>query len=350
MTHQFIPTIDLHRHIEGSVRISTVIELSIKYGIALPAQTVEGLRPYIVASEPQNNLMDFLVPRMKFITNILHTYDDCRRIAYECVEDCKQEGMDYAELRFSPAFMAQTHALHPKGVAEAVIEGVEDATSAFHLKTKLIGTLDRSFGPDLAWDELMTILEYSDKFVGVDLAGDEASFRAELFSKHFQRVRDKGLHTTIHAGEAANAHSIWQAVKILKAERIGHGTSAIQDIDLMHYLRDQGIGIEANITSNYHSGAIFEIQDHPLKKMIQSGLLATINTDDPTLSGIDLSHEHEIAISIAGLSREELEVARLNSLRISFLSEVDKQLIRKGGEAISIPVYSQFWREKIKQI
>jgi adenosine deaminase len=141
---------------------------------------------------------------------------------------------------------------------------------------------------------------------------------------HFQKAREVGWHITVHAGEESGPDSIWQAVEDLSAERIGHGVSAVQDPLLMDHLMEKGIGIECNLTSNLQTRVIDNYQDHPLKEFLEKGVLATINTDDPGISNIDLKYEYQEAAPAAGLTPELIKIAQQNALQIAFLNEAQK--------------------------
>ncbi len=321
-----LPLIDLHRHLDGAIRLETVIDLGRKHNIPLPAWDVEGLRPYVQVTEPQPGVMAFL-EKFKWLTAILVDYDACRRIAYENVQDLLQEGIDYAELRFSPWFMAESHGLNPAGVVEAVVDGVESGVRDFSVPVQLIGILSRTYGAETAMKELESILAFSDHLVGLDLAGDEANFPAELFASHFQRARDAGLHITVHAGESDGPSSIRTAVEQLGAERIGHAVRLFEDPSVVDLLLAQHIGIEANLTSNVQTSTVPTFAEHPLRRMLEAGMLATINTDDPGISAITLKHEYEVAAPAAGLTNRQISQAQANALEVAFLHPLDKQTL-----------------------
>ncbi|MFM5688039.1 adenosine deaminase family protein, partial [Aeromonas caviae] len=171
-------------------------------------------------------------------------------------EDLLRAGIDYAELRFSPAYMAMAHKLHPQGVVEAIIDGVAAGSRDFGIKTNLIGIMSRTFGTEQCNQELAACLAHRDKLVAIDLAGDELGFPGTLFTDHFRKVRDAGMRVTVHAGEAAGPESMWQAIRELGAERIGHGVKAIQDPALMAYLAEHRIGIESCLTSNVQTTTV----------------------------------------------------------------------------------------------
>ena len=194
--------------------------------------------------------------KFKYMVGVLADYDACSRVAYENVEDAYLEGIDYIELRFSPMFMAEPHQLDPSGVVESVIEGVDRARRKFDISVNLIGIISRTYGPDLGWQELESMLPYQEQLIALDLAGDEVNFPGRLFVDHFNEGRDAGWHITVHAGEEGGPDNIWQAVEELGAERIGHGVSAAQDPMLMGYLADNAIGVESNLTSNLQTRVV----------------------------------------------------------------------------------------------
>ncbi|MGI9275682.1 MAG: adenosine deaminase, partial [Endozoicomonas sp.] len=215
-------------------------------------------------------------------------------------------------------------------VVEAVVDGVTAGSRDFGVKTNLIGIMSRTFGQKACQKELDACLAFKDKLVAMDLAGDELGKPGELFVDHFRQVRDAGLQVTVHAGEAAGPESMWQAINELGATRIGHGVKAIEDPKLMDFLAEKGIGIETCLTSNVQTSTFPNIESHPLKQFLDQGILATINTDDPAVEGIELPHEYEIAAPAAGLTPADIRQAQENGLAISFLSDAEKAELLKG--------------------
>jgi len=323
MINPSIPLIDLHRHLDGSIRLSTILDLGRKHHLSLPAWEIEELRPYVQVTDPQPGVMAFIA-KFKWMTAVLVDYDACRRIAQECVQDLYAEGIDYAELRFSPLFMAETHNLNPQDVVEAVIDGIQAGNHETGVRTKLIGIISRTYGPSTGWQELNAILAHRDHFIAVDLAGDEANWPGELFTGHFKAARDAGLHVTVHAGESTGPHSIWQAVLELGAERIGHAVHASKDPQLLHYFANHKVGIEVNLTSNVQTSTVANYQSHPLKLFLENDILASINTDDPGISAIDLRYEYEVAAPAAGLSTEQLARLQKNAIDTAFLTDSER--------------------------
>lgn len=335
MIHTDLPLIDLHRHLDGSVRLETILELAAHHGIELPAKDVEGLRPEVQVMERQPGVMAF-IEKFRWMTAVMVDEDACCRIAYENVEDACREGIDYLELRFSPWFMAQDHSLAPEAIVEAVAAGVQAAQRDFPVKVQLIGIISRTYGLEAGWKEFDALHRHRDAIAALDLAGDEINWPAALFRDHFKRARDSGWKITVHAGEAAGPESIWQALEDLEADRIGHGIHALEDPALVERLREDRIGIEANLTSNVQTSSVDNYASHPLKRFLEEGLLATINTDDPGISGIDLPYEYEVAALRAGITRENTRVLQMNAVETAFLSEGEKKdLLERKAKTVS---------------
>ena len=318
MIDRALPLIDLHRHVEGSVRLATVLDLARQHRVPLPAGDVEGLRPHVQVTEPQPGVMAFIA-RIERVATVLADLDACRRIARECVLDARAEGLDYVELRFSPLFMAHAHRLDPAAVTAAVVEGVEDGRRAAGIGVGLIGILSRTYGVEACAKELDALLTRRDAIVALDLAGDEANFPCPLFVEHFRRARDAGWAVTIHAGEAAGPENVWSAIRDLGAVRIGHGVRAIEDPALIDHLLAHGIGIEANLTSNVQTMTVPGYAGHPARTMLERGVRLGLNSDDPAISGITLRHEFEVAAPAAGLTPALARQAQANAIAMAFL-------------------------------
>lgn len=318
-----LPLIDLHRHLDGSVRLETILDLGRQHNLPLPAWDIAGLRPHVQIMGPQPGVMAFL-EKFKWMTGVLVDYEACYRIAYENVLDAQAEGIDYIELRFSPWFMALPNNLKPAGVVEAVVAGVQAGAAETGALAKLIGIISRTYGPETGMKELEALLTQREHLVALDLAGDEANYPGELFAEHFQRGRAAGWRVTVHAGEAAGAESVWQALNVLGAERIGHATRIGEDPALVAHMAERGTGIEANLTSNVQTSTVASLALHPLKDWLAGGLKATINTDDPGISAIDLRFEYEQAAPAAGLSAEQIRQAQRNALDVAFVSAEER--------------------------
>jgi adenosine deaminase len=318
------------------VRLETILELGRQHNILLPAWDLEGLRPHVQMLPDQSGeaampgVMAFIA-KFRWMMAVLADYDACRRVAYENVEDLRLEGIDYAELRFSPWFMAETHDLDPTGVVEAVLDGAEAGARDFGIKVKMIGIVSRTYGLDAGWSELEALLHYRDRLVALDLAGDEANWPASLFVEHFRQARNTGWQITVHAGESAGSESVWQSIRELGATRIGHAVAAIEDPALLDHMAEHRIGIESSLTSNVQTSVVPNYASHPIRRFMEHGLLVTLNTDDPGISAIDLRHEYELAAPAAGLTEEQIHLAQRNALAVAFLSEDEREMLRVAG-------------------
>lgn len=326
-----LPLIDLHRHLDGNIRIQTIFDLGKKHGISLPVQDLDGLRKFVQITEPSPGIMPF-IEKMVFTVGFLADYESCKQIAYENVEDAYQEGIDYIELRFSPLFMAEAHDLDLEGVVEAVLDGIDHGRKKYDIRVNLIGIISRTYGPDQGWKELEALLQHKDRIQALDLAGDEVNFPGSLFVDHIKEGRSAGWHITIHAGEEAGPDSVWQAVEELKAERIGHGVSSAKDPVLLRYLAEKRIGVESNLTSNLQTRVVESLTKHPLRIFLENGILGTINSDDPGISAIDLRHEYEVAAPAAGLSPSQIQQAQKNALEVAFLDDVEKEELKQKAK------------------
>ncbi|MEL4282152.1 MULTISPECIES: adenosine deaminase [Shewanella] len=326
MINTSIPLVDLHRHLDGNVRVNTIWELGHQHGIALPADSLETLAPFVQIQGKETSLVAFL-KKLDWMVAVLADLDAVKRVAYENVADAALSGLDYAELRFSPYYMAMNHKLPIEGVVEAVIDGVKAGLKDYQVKINLIGIMSRSFGQAACTQELEGLLAHKQHIVAMDLAGDELGFPGELFNEHFKRVRDAGLAITAHAGEAAGSQSMWQAIQDLGATRIGHGVNAIHDPKLMEYLAKHRIGIESCPTSNLHTSTVSSYAEHPFRTFMDAGVLISLNTDDPGVSAIDIKHEYRIAKSELGLSDAELTQVQRNGVEMAFLSESERKAL-----------------------
>jgi len=332
LIHQDYPLVELHRHLDGNVRLETILDLGQKYNLPIPGNTIEELRPHIQVTEARPSILDFF-KKFEWLTGVLVDYDAVRRVAYENVFDAKNEGIDYIELRFSPWFMAERNHLIPAGVVEAVVDGIQSGVRDAGIKANLIGIISRTYGPDTCMQELDALLSQKRHIIALDLAGDELHFPGEFFVEHFKKARDAGWHACPHAGEAAGPESVWQALRELGAERIGHAVYALKDPSLLDYLAEHNIGVESSLTSNVQTSTVADYASHPISTFLRRGIPATINTDDPGISAITIGHEYDIAAVQAGLTPDEIFQAQRNALSQAFLSDSEKAALLSAKQA-----------------
>jgi adenosine deaminase len=328
-----VPLVDLHRHLDGTIRLTTVLELARQHGIRLPADDVEGLRPYAQVQQAVPGLMEFIA-RFDVLKEIFVDLEAIERIAYENLEDAVAEGIDHIELRFSPAFMGQRYGIAAHDVTGAICHALRAARGRLPITAKLIVIMSRHLGEEACWQELEAAVAHQDQgIVAIDLAGDEANFPGERFTRHFARARDAGFHITVHAGEAAGAASVRQAIEQLGAERLGHAVHALDDPALIDLIAERAIAIESCPTSNVQTSTVPSYAAHPLPAFLRRGLLVTLATDDPGISAIDLPHEYRVARDELGLSEEELRRLQANGVAAAFLTAAERdELWRRAAQ------------------
>ncbi|MCW8108132.1 adenosine deaminase [Alteromonas ponticola] len=326
-----LPVIDLHRHLDGNIRPATIWDLAQQHNLTIPAQNVAQVADIAQIHDRTSDLLAFL-QKLDYGVSVLADLDACYRIAFENLQDAHHESLDYVELRFSPYYMARAHKLPIEAVVEAVIDGVREGEKQFGVKANLIGILSRTFGAEVCKLELDGLLAHKKHIVALDLAGDEVGFPAPLFSEHFKQARDAGWSITVHAGEAAGSDSIWNAIKLLGAQRIGHGVAAMDDPKLLAYLAENKIGIESCPTSNYQTTTMVDTANHPMKAFFERDIAVTLNTDDPGVSAIDLAHEYKVAYDVIGFSKTQLAQIQLNAVEQAFLSDEEKAKLKQKSK------------------
>jgi len=323
-----LPLLDLHRHLDGNIRPATIWQLAEKNGIALPTTQFVDFIPYVQIQHSESDLLAFL-KKLDWGVAVLKDLDDVKRVAYENVEDAFNAGLTYAELRFSPYYMSMNHNLPISDVVAAVIDGIHMGMKDFNVKINLIGILSRTFGVEQCQFELDALLSHKAHLIAIDLAGDEYNFPGELFTDHFRQVRNADLQITVHAGEAGGAKSVWQAINELGATRIGHGVATIEDEKLMSYMVNNNIAIESCLTSNFQTGTVTDLSQHPLKAFLDYGIKACLNTDDPAVQGVEIKHEYDVAQQVLKLNDKEISQLQKNALDVCFLSDSDKKRLFK---------------------
>ncbi|MDP7592695.1 MAG: adenosine deaminase [Litorilituus sp.] len=329
MINKNLPLIDIHRHLDGNIRAKTIWQLAQQNNICLPCSNFEQFIPYVQIQHSEPDLLAFL-KKLDWGVAVLCSLDDVKRVAFENVEDAFNAGLHYAELRFSPYYMAMTHHLPIADVVAAVIDGVQSGVKTFKISINLIGILSRTFGVKQCQLELEALLFHKEHLVAVDLAGDEFNFPGHLFVDHFTQVRNAGLQVTVHAGEAGGAKNVWQAIQELGASRIGHGVATIEDKTLMDYMVKNNIAIESCLTSNFQTGTVQDLTKHPIKTFLDNGIKVCLNTDDPAVEGIEIKHEFTLAKNILALSEAEISKLQQNALDACFLSDSEKRILQNS--------------------
>ncbi|RLB56193.1 MAG: adenosine deaminase [Deltaproteobacteria bacterium] len=326
-----LPKVDLHRHLEGSLRLGTLLELGRRYNLDLPLDSEASLAPQVTFREGQPRTLDNFLA--KFRADWYRSFADVERVAREAVEDAAAEGVVYLELRFSPEHLTRESRLQVLGVIQAVCEagrlaGEDSGCQVNFLLTFARERLDAKSWPRIVEDGLRC---HHLGVVGVDLAGDEFRHPNRLFGDFFARVRDTGvLHVTVHAGEGTDAGSVASAIEVLGAERIGHGLETVNDSRVIELVRRRRVALEMCPISNYQTGCVDDVSSHPLPRLDEQQLAVTINSDDPAMHGADLTDNYDLAVSRWGFDLERLLHLELAAARAAFVTEDERrQLLQR---------------------
>lgn len=314
-----MPKIDLHRHLEGSLRLQTLAEIAIAHGIDLPAYRLEALRPYVQAGEEEPDYHRFL-SKFRLLRRFYQSREAVERIAREAVADAAADNVRYLELRFNPIALSRAQGFALQDVVEWVTQAIALAQQAYRITVRLILQIGRDERPQVAEEILELALAYrAQGVVGVDLAGDEVNYPAYRLAPLFRRARQEGLGVTIHAGEAGGAANVRDAVLLFHAQRIGHGIHVLENSEILRLVRDREIALEVCPTSNLQTGAVYSFSHHPLPDMLALGLRATLNTDDPSISDTTLTDEYLIAMTAMGLGMDQMRTLVFNAIDAAFL-------------------------------
>lgn len=298
--------IELHLHLDGSLRPQTVWELAKEQKIELPFQSVEEVKDKMEVPKDCKTLPEYL-ERFELPLLVLQQEEALERVTYELVEDLENLSVTYAEIRFAPQ-LSTKQGLSQAQVVEAVIRGAKRGMKD-HNKIRVGLILCCMRGEELFKDNMETI-EVAKQYLGdvvcaVDLAGAESLFPTELFEDIFQKAKDYEIPMTIHAGEADGAESVWKALSY-GTKRIGHGVRAIEDPELIKKLVEAQITLEVCVTSNYQTKVVESIEVHPIRKLFDEGVRVTINSDNMTVSNTNIQKEIEILKTMFGFEKEEL--------------------------------------------
>ena len=323
------PKVELHEHLDGSVRPETVIELAMKKGMALPSYDPEELAKWFSKGSEEKSLSLYL-QSFSITTALMQDKESLRRIAREEIEDLAEDGVVYAEIRFAPILHTK-EGLSMDEVVTAVIEGMQEGRKKTGVEFGLILSAMRDQSPEISLRTAELAVAFSERgVVGFDLAGDESGNPAKKHIKAFEFIRAQNFNITIHAGEAFGLESIWQAIQICGAHRIGHGTRLTEDMtikdgkimkmgSLAHFVLDKRIPLEMCLTSTVGTGASKSYKDHPFPIFFRNHFRVFLSTDNRLMSGTSLSKEFMIASMEYGLDIRDMEKITLNAMKSAFI-------------------------------
>ena len=324
-----VPKVLLHDHLDGGLRPETIIELAkdLRY-TKLPTKDAGELAEWFHRGANKGNLVDYL-QGFEHTAAVMQTKEALERVAYEMMEDMKNDNICYVETRFAPVFHTQ-NGLWYEDIVSAVLEGLERGRKDFGVGYGLILCGMRNMKNTLEIAELAVNFR-NEGVVGFDLAGEEGGYPPKKHIEAFQFIQRANFNITIHAGEAFGKESIWQAIQWCGAHRIGHATHLIEDFtldkdgnvvgfgDLAQYILDKRIPLEICLLSNVHTGAVDKIENHPFGLLFKEKYRVTLNTDDRLMSDTTMSKEFLVAIDVFNLNLEDLEKITLNSMKSAFI-------------------------------
>ena len=319
-----VPKVDLHVHLEGSIRPSTLLKLAEHNGIRLPAQDEAGLQAFYQFQDFSQFIQVYMT-----ITGCLRSVDDYRLAAYEFGCDCARQNTRYAEVTFSILTNMRLTGLPWQDILAGLNAGREQARAEFGIDWRWVFDIVRDL-PETQQAVLDIALAAREQgVVALGLGGSEHGFPPQLFTETFERARQAGLPRVPHAGEIEGAGSIRAALDLLHADRIGHGVRCSEDPLLVDILRERQTPLEICPTSNIRLGVYADYVSHPLRQLWNTGLAVTVNSDDPPMFGTDLAHEYEILVEYFKFNAEELARVSLNGVQYSFLPRVEKEQLER---------------------
>ncbi len=323
--YQSFPKVDLHRHLEGSLRMQTLFDIAREHGITLPISPDLATQVQMQSTD-KLNFTTFL-SKFQILRLFYRSAEIIQRVTREAIQDAAADGVQYLELRFTPVALGRAQRFSLREVMDWVADSAGQAAAESGILVRLIASVNRHESPALAEQVAGLALERRQKgIVGLDLAGNEADFSAAAFAPIFRRARAGGLHLTVHAGEWGPASNVREALEVLEADRIGHGVRVLEDPHVVDLARQRQVPFEVCLTSNLQSGVVPALAEHPLGRMLQAGLNVTLNTDDPSISRIALSDEYRLAVETLGLPGGSDGLSRLvlQAANAAFLPEPER--------------------------
>jgi adenosine deaminase len=328
-----LPKAELHCHLDGSMRASTLLELGRTLGVALPADTPEALAHHMWVKDARH-LEDYL-SRFDVTLQVLQRADWLERVTWELLEDAHAEGVRYIEIRYSPALNVRGGLTYDE-VVDAPRRAIRRARESLGIRAGLIICSLRHFDPKVSLDlARLAVSHAGSEVIGFDLAGGESGNPATHHAAAFRHARDHGVCCTCHAGEGAGPESVAEAVRVCGAQRVGHATRLAEDPRLMDEVGEKGIAIEACLTSNVQTRATRDYASHPVRTCLDRGLRVTLNTDNRLMSRTTLSEEYKHGVDDLGLTVDEVARIARHGFESSFLPRDEKQaLVSNASDAI----------------
>lgn len=338
-TIRAMPKIELHRHLEGSLRLTTLVDIAREYGIEMPEYDIETMRPFVQMMPNEERNVQHFLGKFMMLRQFYRSPQIVERIAREAVIDAALDNVTYMELRFTPKALCNITEESIPSTVSLVCNAANHAAAEYGITVRYIVSMNRHESVDLGEKTLRAALNHRHLgIVGVDLAGDESNYPGLEFRPLFLRAKAAGLGVTVHAGEWAGAESVWNAIGNLNADRVGHGISLLDDPAMLQVVREKQITLEVCPSSNYLSGIVDAMEDHPLIHLNNHDINTTINTDDPLLCNVTLSDEIIRAIQYMGLTLKNVNQMMIRAAKSAFLSSDERaDLVQQFEDALQQP-------------
>jgi adenosine deaminase len=335
-TIRALPKAELHRHLDGSIRLETVVDIATRHNLDLGVSTEEELAGKARITEPMKDLQTVL-DSFATIQQVLCGYEAIERIAFENVEDAYRDGIQLIELRFAPPFISAGKQLGNDEIIEAVLDGITRGMNRYPIQVGLIGILVRSMDLEINRLAAADLNRYAgsrhqnaDRICGFDLADAEDRTDPEDFLPMAREAREAGLGITIHSGENTSAAAVRRTLDLFAPQRIGHGIKSWGDEELLQRIRDQEVMLEVCPTSNWLTSSVGSLEEHPLPRLYRNGVPVSINSDDPNLFGIDLVHEYHLCARLYGFTKADFMRINGQTVEHSFLpQEIRTEVLRR---------------------
>ncbi|MCB5183310.1 adenosine deaminase [Streptomyces antimicrobicus] len=328
-----LPKAELHVHHVGSASPRIVAELAARHPDSKVPTDPEALADYFTFTDFAHFIEVYLS-----VVDLVRTPEDVRLLTYEVARDMARQNIRYAELTITP-YSSTRRGIDEKAFMEAIEDARRAAESELGVILRWCFDIPGEAGLEAAEETARLAVDlHPEGLVSFGLGGPEIGVPRPQFKPYFDRARAAGLHSVPHAGETTGPQTVWDAINDLGAERIGHGTSATQDPELLRYLAEHRIALEVCPTSNIATRAVADLDQHPVKEMVQAGVLVTINSDDPPMFGSDLNNEYAVAARLLDLDERGLAGLAKNAVEASFLDAAGKARL-----VAEIDTYTETW-------
>ncbi|MGW6742407.1 adenosine deaminase [Streptomyces sp. NPDC055025] len=328
-----LPKAELHVHHVGSASPRIVAELAARHPDSTVPADPEALVEYFTFTDFAHFIDVYLS-----VVDLIRTPEDVRLLTFEVARDMARQNIRYAELTVTP-FSSTSRGIPEVAFMEAIEDARKAAESELDVVLRWCFDIPGEAGLKAAEETARLAVDLRPEgLVAFGLGGPEIGVPRPQFKPYFDRAIDAGLHSVPHAGETTGPETVWDALRDLRAERIGHGTSSVQDPELLAYLAEHRIPLEVCPTSNIATRAVADLDEHPIKAMVAAGVLVTVNSDDPPMFGTDLNQEYAVAARLLGLDERGVAALAKNGVEASFLDTPGKERL-----AAEIDTYTAKW-------